>query len=257
LTGLASLGGLTPSFLAIHRYGASGCFAPTSTGYPTISNLLSNANAEGLAASVAPWAGYAHARHMGMRVSEINSVSCGHDGGVANAFVSALWATDTLFSMLRNGVNAVSWHIRPGTLNAPFHLVHGALQPEPELYGLALFRRMIQGNARLLRSSATSSGTDRLSVWTVKSGRTFRVLLINKGWHTLHVSLRGVRQVHRAEIQRLTSPGVRATGGTRFAAQRIGADGLWHGAARVRTVRLRSGHYHLQVGPYSMAMVTF
>lgn len=254
---LTHLGRLNPGFLAIHRYGASGCFAPTSSAYPTVSNLLLNANAEGLATSVAPWVPYAHARHMGLRVSEINSVSCGHDRGVANAFASALWASDTLFSMVRVGVNAVSWHIRPGPLNAPFHLVHGGVQAEPELYALALFRNMIQGRARLLRSAASNSGSDHLSVWTVKSGRTFRVLLINKGWQTLHISLRGIRQVHRAEVRRLTGPGVRATGGVRLAGQRIGADALWHGRAHVKTVRLRGGHYHLSVAPYSMAMVSF
>ncbi len=257
LTDLTGLGGNSPSFLAIHRYGASGCFAPTSTAYPTVPNLLRNANAEGLAASVAPWVRFAHARGKGLRVSEINSVSCGRDGGVANAFASALWSTDTLFSMVRVGVNSVSWHIRPGTLNAPFHLSRRGLRAEPELYALAVFKKMTEGKARLLRSLASNSASDHLSVWTVKSGRTFRVLLINKGWQTLQVSLRGIRQVHRAEVRWLSAPGVRATGGIRFAGQRIGSDALWKGRAHVKTVRLRGGHYHLKVGPYSMAMVSF
>lgn len=257
LTGLTNLGRLNPGFLAIHRYGASGCFAPTSSAYPTVGNLLNNLNAEGLAASVGPWVGYAHARHMGLRVSEINSVSCGRDRGVADAFASALWSSDTLFSMLRVGVNALSWHIRPGTLNAPFHLRRNGLKAEPELYSLAVFKMMTQGHARLLRSGASNASSDHLSVWTVKSGRTFRVLLINKGWQTLQVSLRGIRQVHRAEIRRLTAPGVRATGGVRFAGQRIGSDGLWKGKPHVKTVHLSGGHYHLGLGPYSVAMVTF
>jgi hypothetical protein len=257
LTDLTNLGGNKPSFLAIHRYGASGCFAPTSTAYPTVPNLLRNSNAEGLAASVAPWVRFAHARGTGLRVSEINSVSCGRDRGVANAFASALWASDTLFSMARVGVNAVSWHIRPGTLNAPFHIVHGGLRAEPELYALDVFKKMTQGHARLLRSGASNASSDHLSVWTVKSGRRFRVLLINKGWQTLQVSLRGIRQVHKADIRRLTAPGPRATGGIRFAGQRIGSDARWKGRAHAKTVRLRGGHYHLRLGPYSMAMVSF
>ncbi|HWD64811.1 MAG TPA: glycosyl hydrolase family 79 C-terminal domain-containing protein [Solirubrobacteraceae bacterium] len=257
LTELTHLGRLTPRFLAIHRYGASGCFAPTSSAYPTVSNLLSNANAEGLAASVAPWVRYAHARGLGLRVSEINSVSCGRDAGVANSFASALWSSDTLFSMLRDGVNALSWHIRPGTINAPFHLTRHGLKAEPELYSLALFAAMTEGKARLLRSSATNAGSDHLSVWTVKSGRTFRVLLINKSWHNLNVSLRGIRQVHKAQVRHLSAPGVHATGGVTFAGQRIGSQAEWDGKTKVKTVRLRNRHYHLQVAPYSMAMVTF
>jgi hypothetical protein len=257
LTDLANLGTLRPGFLAIHRYGASGCFAAGSPSYPTISNLLSNVNSDGLAASVAPWVRYAHARGMGLRVSEINSVSCGHDTGVADAFDTALWAPDTLFSMVRAGVNGVSWHIRPGIINAPFHVLRGGLRAEPELYGLALFSMMTQGPSRLLWSGSSSPSPDHLAVWTVKSGRTFRVLLINKGWQDLQVSLRGIRQVQRAQVRRLTAPGVRATGGVRFAGQRIGTDALWQGSAQTTIVRLSGGHYHLRVGPYSAAMVSF
>lgn len=257
LTDLTNLGRLRPAFLAIHRYGASGCFVPGSPSYPTISNLLSNLNSGGLAASVSPWVRYAHARHMGLRVSEINSVSCGHDTGVANAFDTALWAPDTLFSMVRAGVNGVSWHIRPGIINAPFHVVRAGLAAEPELYGLALFSMMTQGPARLLWSGSRSPSPDHLAVWTVKSGRTFRVLLINKGGRTLRVSVQGIRQVRQARVSRLTAPGVRATGGVRFAGQRIGTDALWQGAAHVKIVRLRAGHYHVRVGPYSAAIVSF
>ncbi len=190
LTDLTNLGSIRPAFLAIHRYATSGCFAVGSSAYPTIPNLLANRNAEGLAASVAPWVRYAHARGISLRVSEINSDSCGKDRGVADAFASALWAPDVLFSMLRTGVNAVSWHIRPWPLNAPFHFTKAGIRPEPELYALALFAKMTQGPARLMSSSVHTSRGVHLQAWAVRSGRTVRVLLINKGWQAVHVSRR-------------------------------------------------------------------
>lgn len=256
LTGLTGLGSLGPAFLAIHRYGASGCFSPASSAYPTVPNMLNDANSSGLAASVAPWVRYAHARRMGLRVSEINSVSCGRDRGVANSFATALWAPDTLFSMIKAGVNAVSWHIRPQTLNAPFHLGKSGLRAEPELYGLALFATMTQGSPRLLSSSVSHAANVHLRAWAVRSGHTVRVLLINKGWQAANVSLKGRRGTRTAHVRWLTAPGVHATGGVRFAAQRIGSDGLWHGRAHVGRVRSQGGRFHLRISPYSAAMVT-
>jgi hypothetical protein len=256
LTDLTHLGSLNPSFLAVHRYATSGCFAVGSSAYPTVSNLLNNVNSEGLAASVAPWVRYADARHMGLRVTEINSVSCGHDRGVANSFAAALWAPDALFAMLRAGVNAVSWHIRPGTINAPFHFVGGGLQIEPELYGLDVFSIMTRGPSRLVSSSVSRGPNVHLEAWAVRSGRTVRVLLINKGWQAVSVSLKGLRRARTASVRWLTAPGVHSTGGVRFAGQRIGSDGLWQGRYEVHHVALRGGRYHLRVGAYSAAFVT-
>lgn len=256
LTGLTGLGSLNPGFLAIHRYGASGCFAPSSSAYPTVANLLNNSNSSGLAASVAPWVRYAHARGMGLRVSEINSVSCGHDVRVANSFASALWASDTLFSMIRTGVNAVSWHIRPRQVNAPFRLTDKGIVAEPELYALAAFADMTRGPANLLSSHVSSSGGVYLKAWAVRRGGHVKVLLLNKGHRSAAVLLRGLARGHTAWLRTLTAPGVHATGGVRFAGQRIGNDALWHGKPVVRGLKRHGAYYHLRVPAYSAALVT-
>ena len=62
---------------------------------------------------------FAHKRGMGFRLTEVNSVSCGGNPGVANTFATALWAPDALFSFIDAEVDGVSWHIRPNTVNAP------------------------------------------------------------------------------------------------------------------------------------------
>ena len=193
---------------------------------------------------------------MGLRVSEINSVSCGRDGGVADAFATALWAPDTLFAMVKAGVNGVSWHIRPKPLNAPFHFKHGGgIVPEPELYGLAAFARMTQGPSRLLGSRVSGPRDTRLRAWVVQSRGIYRVLLINKAWQTLRVSL-PTRGRRRDAVRWLTAPGPRATASVRLAGQRIGADALWHGSAVVKHQRSSGGRFHVRLGPYSEALVT-
>lgn len=255
-TDLAGLGTLRPGFLAVHRYGASGCFAPGSPGYPTVSNLLNNLNSSGLAASVSPWVSYAHARGMGLRVSEINSVSCGRDRGVADAFATALWAPDTLFSMIRAGVDAISWHIRPSPVNAPFHIRDGGIVAEPELYALAMFAAITHGPANLLNSQVSPSGGAYLKAWAVRRGGQVNVLLINKGHRSARVSLRGLARGQTAWVRLLSAPGVHATGGVRFQGERIGRDGLWHGTPVVRRLGRHGAYYHLDVPGYSATLVT-
>jgi hypothetical protein len=257
LTDLSGLGRLGPSFLAIHRYATSGCFAPGSSAYPTIPHLLNDGNAEGLSATVAPWVHYAHARGTALRITEINSVSCGKDRGVSDSFASALWAPDVLFSMIQTGVNGISWHIRPWPTNAPFHFRGDGILAMPELYGLAMFARMTHGPANLLSSSVSGSSGLHLHAWTVRRGPTVSVLLINKGGRAANVAVRAAAHAGSAYVRRLVAPRVSSIRGVRFAGQTIGSDGLWHGRERVSRAANRGGYYHLFVGAYSAALVTF
>ena len=98
---------------------------------------------------------FAHANHTQLRLTEINSISCGGKSGSANSFATALWAPDVLFELVNAGVDGINWHIRPSTLNAPFNLDQGKLVPLPELYGLAVFAQMTHGPARLVDTTVS------------------------------------------------------------------------------------------------------
>ena len=188
LDSIEGLGKLDPGFITIHRYASSSCWPKTSPFWPTIAIMLGEGSSAGLANSVRSAVEFAHSRHEALRLTEVNSISCGGNPGVANAFATALWAPDALFSMIQAGVDSVSWHIRPGQLNAPFLLPGNGIQAMPELYGLAVFAQMITPGAELLNSTVSSAL--HVKGWAVRTPRGTRVLLINKGGRPANVTLR-------------------------------------------------------------------
>lgn len=255
MSALTGLGRLSPGFLAVHMYGSSICWPQSSPLYPTIARLLQGSDSARLAGTVKKALFFAHANGMRMRVTEMNSVSCGGNPGVANSFATALWAPDTLFSLIDDGVDGVNFHIRPSTVNSPFHLRHTGLKPEPELYGLALFAQMTHGPAALLNTTLTGAPQLALKAWAVRKGATVNVLLINEGKRAARVSVpAGTRAL--AHLRRLTAPRVGAGSGVRFAGMWIGDDGRWHGREVQSPVHAINGSYKVQVPPYSAALVT-
>ena len=255
LAAVEGLGELDPSFLTIHRYPGSTCFQETSPLYPKISTLLSEGATAGLAASVANAIAYAHARHQALRVDEVNSISCGGNVGVANSFATALWAPDALMEMIRAGVDAVNWELRPVALNAPFTAQPDSIQALPEMYGLAVFAQMTHHGAYLLGSSLIQPAGGHLKAWAVVYAGAMRVLVINKGASSANVSLRLGVQGH-AFVKRLLAPGIGAATGVTFGGQTIGADGRWHGKLHAPAVPDQGGTYTVSVPGYSAAMVT-
>ena len=111
--------------VTLHRYPLQTCFVPPSSPeYPTVANLLAPAATTGLADGLAAYVALAHARHLPLRIDEINTDSCGAAPGVSNAFASALWALDTLFEMARVGVDGVNIHTYPGATYQLFTFTH-------------------------------------------------------------------------------------------------------------------------------------
>ena len=105
----------------VHRYPLESCYVtPRDPAYPTISHLLSNESTQALASSVATAVRAAHARHIAVRVDEINTVSCGWDPTVSRSFASALWALNVLFGLAGAGVDGVNIHTFPGATYALF-----------------------------------------------------------------------------------------------------------------------------------------
>jgi hypothetical protein len=249
------LGPLMPKSLSIHRYASSTCWAKDSPRYPRISLLLSERSTAGLAERLRRAIAYAHQAGMSFLVSELNSVSCGGNEGVADSFATALWAPDVLFELLREGVDGVNWHIRPRLLNAPFELLAGAIEPLPEFYGLALFAQMIGPEASRLGVHVSSAGGLHLKAWATRSRAQTNVLLINKGTRSASVALSSASPGGRALVQRLLAPSTSARDNVTLAGRAIGSDGRWHGRKVVASVPLRGGSYHVLVPGYSAALV--
>jgi hypothetical protein len=251
---LVSLRRLAPEFVSVHRYASSSCWPKTSPRYPTIALLLSEGASAGLATSVANMLAFAAARRIPLRVTELGTISCGGNPGIANSFATALWTPDVLFELLHAGVSAVNWHLRPAAVNAPFALAKTGIRPRPALYGLAVFAQMTRGDdAVLARCSVHATGL-HLKAWAVRHGRQAGVLLINKGRRPAAVTLKAAR-ARSALVTRLTAPRARATQGVRYGGRWIGSDGRWHGTQRIARLRVHGGLVNVLVPGVSAAVV--
>jgi hypothetical protein len=252
---LTSLGRLAPPVISVHRYATAYCRRIHFHGAPKVSTFLKNGTSAGLVGTLHHDLALAQAHGAALRVSEMNSVTCGGEEGVADSFATALWAPDVLFELMRAGVVGANFHIRPRLPNAPFHIVAGQVQAEPEVYGLALFARMIGPGASLLALRLPHLPGYPLKAWGVSSRDGVRLLLINKSSHgmTVRFTLPGRRRA--ATVLRLLAPSPRATAGVTLGGQSIGPDGRWQGQRVVQSLLPAAGTYRLALPAYSAALV--
>ena len=125
-----------------------------------------------------------------LRLTEVNSISCGGNPGVANSFATALWAPDALFELIRNGANSINWQIRPKTVNAPFHPTHVRYPGDARAVRTGGVRRHDRVRERRSSNSTLSeSGGLHLKAWVVRVGSSLRVLLLNKGPQAARVTM--------------------------------------------------------------------
>jgi glycosyl hydrolase family 79 len=261
------------AIVTLHRYPLQQCYlSPSQIHYPSIPHLLAAANSRGLADSVAAAVRTAHARHVAVRIDEMNSLSCGEAPAVTNSFASALWSLDVLFEMARVGVDGVNLHTYPGASSQLFTFtrVRGRWRAavEPEYYGLAMFAQAAPAGARLLKVSPRRETA--LHVWATRAlDGTVRVVLINEGTRARVIALSvpalsvpalsvPVGAAGRPGVlERLQAPGITATGRVTLAGQRFGAaTGLPTGRRRTTTVAPRDGRYVIRVPAASAAMLT-
>ena len=245
-----------PSEITMHRYAFSTCYQPGSRFYPTVAGLLEQSASAGIAGRLHQALSIAADAGLPLRVTELNSISCGGNEGVADAFATALWAPDALFELMRAGVIGVNWHIRPQLLNAPFHLVPGGIAPQPELYGLAIFNEMFGRGSKLEKLRLKDRRRQPVKAWAVRTGRVLRLLLVNKGRRAARFQLSTKRlSGSPARIAFLKARSPRSKTGITLGGQVIGSDARWHGRQVITTVRAARGFYTFTVQRYSAEII--
>lgn len=239
-----------------HQYPYTACTAPGSPTYPTIERVLSEHASAGTARSLAAVIGDAHRAGLPFLLTEVNSVTCGGVTGVSDTFATALWGPDTLFELLRAGVDGVDVHVRTDAINAAFAFKRGQLVARPLLYGLLMFRRALGTDSSLVGVQVRARRQMHVKVWAVKvTGGGLHVLVIDKGGRAARVALR-IAPDGPAAVQRLLSPSVAATAGVTLAGQSLDADGRWVGHRVVSQLLPSADGYELTVPRYSAALVS-
>jgi hypothetical protein len=242
--------------LSVHRYPLSACVGRGSRRFPTLARMLGESTSAGMARTMSAAVRLADRAGLPLRVTELNSVTCGGRRGVSNAFASALWAPDALFELLRAGVDGVNVHMRDDAFNTPFTLTRRGLDARPLLYGLILFARTLGRGAQLLETHVHASGRVHVKVWAVRlAGDRLHVLLINKGRRDANIRLelpaRGA-----ATVQRLLAPSARATSGVTLAGLWLGRAGGWQGHRSIATIVPGIGGYSLSLPRFGAAFVS-
>jgi hypothetical protein len=203
------------------------------------------------------------ARGVSVRVSEINSATCGGAQGVSDSFAAALWGADVLFGMAEAGVVGVNFHSWSGAWFSPVSFTAGpsgaVATVRPLLYGMLLFDRAVPNGAHLLRVAQRRA--DTVKVWATRDvSGTVRVAVINKDPRRGKiVSVKLPRGLGRGALERLVAPTLGARSGVTFAGQsfeRGTFDGHLHGPVRRTRVRPRGRVYKLRLPAASAALLT-
>ncbi len=241
--------------VTVHRYPYSACLPASSGKSPTVSRLLSDNASAGNARWVRPAALAAHRAGLPLRMTELNSVTCGGRRGVSNTFATGLWAPDALFELMRAGVDGANIHVRADTSNAAMVPTVGGVRERPLLYGLILFDRTLAAGGRLLSTAVDGSPTHQFKAWAVRTpaGQT-HVLLINKTARTGIVDLPAAG-TGAATVQRLRALSPYSTSGVTLDGRWLDRQGRWRGRATRESVLPGPRGYLLRVPGTSAALV--
>ena len=146
---------------------------------PPLSWLLTSTASRGRAASLAPLVAIARRQRLPVRVTELNSAACGGRPRWSDTFPAALWLTDTLFALLRDGVDQADVHTWAHARYALFDVAGTRATARPPLTAMLAFARAAPPMSRLV---ATGGRLGPLRAWaTIDRGGTVRVALIARG----------------------------------------------------------------------------
>ncbi len=146
---------------------------------PPLAWLLTTAASRGRARSLAPLVAIARTHGLPVRVTELNSAACGGRPRWSDTFPAALWLTDTLFALLRDGVDQADVHTWAHARYAVFDVAGTRATGRPGLTSMLAFARAAPPLSRLV---ATRVRRGPLRAWaTIDRRGTVRVALVARG----------------------------------------------------------------------------
>ncbi len=210
-----------------HLYALSGGSTnPTSANFPSIANLLLPGTMAKDVTMVDEHLAAAKAAGMRYRLAECNSVSNGGRAGVSDTFVSALWATDFLFSVAEHGADGINFHcnLKPGSYSPlSWSKAEGSYVVHPLYYAMLAFKEA--GRGRVLPTTVRCAANVSAHATLGADGKV-RALLTNKDLaQAVVVHLATGRT--KGSVMRLLAPSADAKNGITFAGSATGTDGKW------------------------------
>jgi hypothetical protein len=200
-TFLDGVGPANLKLVTVHNYSATTCDNTAVTAAQLLSpELMDRFNSDAKALIVE-----AHQHRLPIALAETNSASCGGMKGVSNAFTSALWGLDLLFSSAQDGFTNVNFHISfraGGSAYNPVDTIgwkdssghwHFSNTAEPLYYAMYMFARNASGKHLLPVEVKTNANIRAYAVSTC-SGCAAEVFVINKD-----ISAAGEVRVHSSE----------------------------------------------------------
>ena len=192
----------------------------------------------------------------GYRVGECGSFYNGGAPGYSDAYGSALWTLDFLFTVAFNGGQGVN--LQAGGQSRGYTPIadngSAVVQARPEFYGLKMFSLMSQGS--VVPAIVTLTSKINFNAYGVRrTNGLINVLLSNKETNNnVQVSLNLGTNVPAAQLTWLTGPDLGSTNGYTLGGATINADGSWAGGVQ-SVIPATNGQVNLLVPPISAVLV--
>jgi hypothetical protein len=171
------------------------------------------------------WVQAANSRGFDLQLDETNSTACAGKQGVDDAFASALWGLDWLFTSANIGFRRINLHMDNAHYSAVFVTptrtstgVTYANRISPLYYAMYLFTHAI--NHRILPTAITS--TANIKAYAVRSSSVgpVKLFVINKDLSAFGtVGIAPSRPMHQASLLILEAPALGATSGVTYGGQ--------------------------------------
>lgn len=235
--------------VTVHAYPLMNC---SRLAHLSMSDFFTGASIQGLADAIHGEVAAAAAHGKGLRVDEINGITCGGKAGLSNSFGEALWALNVLPALWQAGVEGVNFQAIYGDYNQMIHADRSRsgwrVTVEPEYYGLLAFASVTPAGSRML--TVSTPGLAGFYQFAVRApDRSERVVLTNVGAvaRTVGVSAAGTHGT--GSLSFLSAKSLGATSGATLAGQSLSPrTGRLAGSPRLTLVKPNSsGVYAVRV----------
>jgi autotransporter-associated beta strand protein len=193
---------------------------------------------------------------LGYRTDECNSYYGGGSANVSDAYGTALWALDFMFTSAINGCQGVNFHGGGNTAIYTPILDNGTnvLQARPVFYGLKMFSLLPQG--RVLPAVVALASNINFTAYGVReaSGATCAVLNNKETNDSVQVSVSLGSIVTAAQMTELTGTNLASTNGCTIGGATINPDGSWAGGVQ-SVLPATNGQLTITVPPMSAILL--